>query len=203
MMPHRQPSWHNKSLMTNRRCQIVLATTGKLRRVENARTLLPAAVAYLCRYMKSKAFASLSIVFGILLAGVASPWHATAQQKGTLAPNESPAPTGTYAPPPPMRRNLFGLLQTNGVPAFTLRLETNGTYVAEASKPRYSQGIDGTGLFSYPDIARGTWRWDAQTREFLLEPGQFTFYIKRLPVDKGNPDRLVWGTGFLERHENQ
>lgn len=154
--------------------------------------------------MKSTGFTSLSIVLGILLACVASPWGATAQQKATPAPNQSSAPTGTYAPPRPVLRNLIGLLETNGVPAFTLRLETNGTYVAEASKPRYSQSINGTGpLFSYPDIARGTWRWDAQTREFLLEPGKFTFYIKRLPVDKGNPGHLVWGSSFLERQEDQ
>ncbi len=163
----------------------------------------PRAVPDRLRYMKSTRFLSLCIVFGILLVCVASPWGATAQQKATLAPKQYPAPTGTYAPPPPMRRNLFGLLETNGVPAFTLRLETNGTYVAEASKPRYSPSIDGTRLFSYPDIARGTWRWDAQTREFSLEPGKFTFYIKRLPVDKGNPDHLVWGSSFLERQEDQ
>ena len=145
---------------------------------------------------------SFSIVLGILLACVALPRGATAQQK-TTAPYQFSAPTGTYAPPRPVRRNLFGLMETNGVPGFTLRLETNGTYVAESSTPRYSQGIDGTSLFGYPDIARGTWRWDAQTREFILEPGKFTFYIKRLPMDKGNPDHLVWGSGFLERRQDK
>jgi hypothetical protein len=143
------------------------------------------------------------MMFGILLACIASPWRATAQQKATPAPNQSSAPTGTYAPPSPVRRNLIGLLETNGVAAFTLRFETNGTYVAEASEPRHSHGIDGTGLFSYPDVARGTWRWNAQTREFLLEPGEFTFYLKRLPVDKGNPNHLVWGSSFLERQEDR
>lgn len=142
------------------------------------------------------------MVLGIFLACVALPWGVTAQQK-TTPPYQSPAPTGTYAPPRPVRKNLFGLMETNGVPAFTLRLETNGTYVAQASKPHYSQGINGTGLFSYPDVARGTWRWDARAREFLLEPGKFTFDIKRLPVDKRNPNHLVWGSSFLERQEDQ
>jgi hypothetical protein len=153
--------------------------------------------------MKSTRFVSLSIVFGILLACVASPCGVPVQQKAPPVPNQSPAPTGTYAPPRPVWRNLIGLWETNGVPVFTLRLETNGTYVAQASEPRYSPSIDGTRLFSYPDIVRGTWRWDAQAREFLLEPGKFTFFIKRLPLDKSNPDHLVWGSSFLERQEDR
>ena len=146
------------------------------------------------RYMKSSCFVSLSIVFGILLACAASPCVATAQQK---------APTGTYSPPPRFWRNMIGLWETNSVADFTLRFETNGTYVAQASQPRYSPSIDGMRLFSYPDIVRGTWRWNAQAREFFLEPGKFTFFIKRLPLDKTNPDHLVWGSSFLERREDR
>lgn len=76
--------------------------------------------------MKSTGFNSLSIVFGILFACAASPW-ATAQQKETPSPSQFSAPAGTYAPPRPVRRNLIGLLERNGVSAFSLRLETNGT----------------------------------------------------------------------------
>jgi hypothetical protein len=82
----------------------------------------------------------------------------------------------------------------------TLRLETNGTYLAESGLPDQTAYIDGTYPYHMPDVSKGTWRWDAQNREFLLDPGGFTYgRIQCLPVDKGNPNRLVWGHRFLER----
>jgi len=68
------------------------------------------------------------------------------------------------------------LRPTNGYPIFTLRLETNGTYYAEAAAPRCSQGIDAAGLL-VSGVARGTWKWDAQNREFCssLAAGRFSY----------------------------
>jgi hypothetical protein len=134
----------------------------------------------------------LSPLFAVLLSCQAPLSRAVQQNTPSATPQPAP-PTGTYTEGH----------STNRHPAFILRLETNGTYVAESSIPRHSQGIDGGGNFSYPDIAKGTWHWDAQKREFLLEPGNFIFYIKRLPQDAVKTNRLVWGSGFLERQERK
>jgi hypothetical protein len=98
--------------------------------------------------------------------------------------------------------SLFALItSTNEAPLFTLRLETNGTYMAEALRPAPRAFEDLAGR--HPDVNRGTWRWDAQRSEFQLEPGDFVFYIRHLPVDKRDPNRLVWGASFLERQRTK
>jgi hypothetical protein len=132
-----------------------------------------------------------------LVLGCAGLRFALAQ--GQQKPPQFGPPTGTYAEEAPKGSPSPALGQWK--PPFILRLETNGTYVAEAAMPRYVQGIDGDRLFSYPDIVKGTWKWDAEKREFLLEPRDFTFFIKRLPIDPTNTNRLVWGSGFLERQK--
>ena len=108
------------------------------------------------------------------------------------------APTGTYTP---AFRITDPLAPRNKVALFTLRLETNGTYVAKSAEGFPVQ--DGDIVRLRPEIARGTWSWDAAKREFQLEPGDFVFYIKRLLVDQQHTNRLAWGKSWLVREENK
>ena len=80
-------------------------------------------------------------------------------------------------------------------------METNGPYVAKTTYGVPTQ--DGDLVRLLPEVARGTWRWDAEKREFRLEPGDFAFYIKRLPVDEEHTNRLVWGKSWLVREEDK
>jgi len=120
------------------------------------------------------------------------------------APQKSPqsgAPTGTYAPYVDARKDVSSWQTPVQTPPFTLRLETNGTYVAKTT-----QGVptmDGDLVRVLPEVARGTWRWDVEKREFRLEPGDFKFYIKRLPVDTQHTNRLVWGQSWLVREADK
>ena len=116
---------------------------------------------------------------------------------------QSVAPTGTYAPSVEVPKFLWSLEASNlaGTPPFTLRLETNGTYVAKTTFGVPTQDGDLARLL--PVVARGKWRWDAEKREFQLEPGEFMFYIKRLPLDEQHTNRLVWGNSWLVRKENK
>jgi len=155
------------------------------------------------RYMKNISSRRLLFLFVILSLVAINTRRGLAQQREAIASGRFSAPTGTFVP---VRSHpdysLFALIAaTNEVPLFTLRLETNGTYVAEALEPPPRAFEDLIGR--HPDVKRGTWRWDAQRLEFQLEPGDFVFYIKRLPVDKLNPNRLVWGGSFLERQTNK
>jgi hypothetical protein len=150
---------------------------------------------------KSTRFFFSLILFVLLLASIAPP-SGSAQQKEVPVGGQSAAPTGTYVPEARGSTSWdpFSSRPTNSVPLFTLRLETNGTYVAEVLHPPRNLFND---YGRRPEVARGTWRWDAQKREFELAPGDFTFYIRRLPQDKRNPNRLLWGHSFLERQENK
>jgi len=143
----------------------------------------------------------LSVVF-VLVIGTHNGWT---QQKDVPHHDQSVAPTGTYAPvSKPRTPDPFSLLPSNNIPVFTLRLETNGTYFAQTAIEQRTE-LDGdlVRLRPHSEIAIGTWRWDKQKREFQLEPGEFTFYIKSLPVDKQHPDRLVWGSSWLVRNERK
>ncbi len=107
------------------------------------------------------------------------------------------APTGTY-------EYYMGHVTSNSVPVFTLHLYTNGTYLGrQIERAVPTQDGDLFRLLPRTNTARGTWHWDAEKREFRFEPGDFIFYIKTLPADKHNTNRLVWGRGFLVRKENE
>ena len=147
------------------------------------------------RYIKN-IYLAFSCILSALLLSCIVPQNSSAQEKHAQATAQTGAPTGTYTCPDEIRSGAFPFATTNSVPVFTLRLETNGTYVANSAIYTDSYG-------RHPDVARGTWRWDAQNREFLLEPGSFTFYIKRLQLDKSNPNRLIWGASFLQRQESK
>lgn len=164
---------------------------------------ISAAVAHSKRYMKNARFGLSSTVCAILLAYMA-PRTGLTQQKQAFVRDYLAAPTGTYAAYTMPLADPFALdpfPRTNRVLLFTLRLETNGTYFSESTERRPVQ--DGDLVKLMPDVARGNWRWQAEKREFELEPGTFTLYIKRLPVDKANPNRLVWGRHFLERQDSK
>ncbi len=135
------------------------------------------------------------LILSALLFAFIAPAISSAQTK------ESPAapPTGTYAPA--IRLTPNPLDPTNNVPLFSLRLETNGTYVAKSGERFPTQ--DGDILRLRPQIARGTWRWDSAKREFQLDPGDFVFYIKRLPVDQQRTNRLVWRKDWLVREDEK
>ena len=145
--------------------------------------------------MKSIQFGHTSLLFSFLLAWLVTQFGlAQEQQKAPATP--SGAPTGTYAAYVDPHKRV--LRQT---PIFTLRLETNGTYFAQSGHRVPTQ--DGDVVRLLPEIARGTWRWDADNWEFRLQPGDFVFYIKCLPVDKQHTNRLVWGQSWLVREENK
>jgi hypothetical protein len=135
--------------------------------------------------------AALLLAFAFACLGQ---WFSVAQQ---AAP--SSAPTGTYVHHPDARKDPWPVLSQFSVPKplFTLRLETNGTYIAKTTYGVPTQ--DGDLLRLLPEVARGTWRWDAEKREFLLEPANFTFYLERLPLDPQHTNRLVWGRSWLVR----
>jgi hypothetical protein len=154
------------------------------------------------RYMKNGSLRSLVFLFAVLSL-VAISRRGLAQQAGVSAAGQFSAPIGTYVPAVsrPDYSPFALITSTNEVPLFTLRLETNGTYIAEALRPPPRAFEDLVGR--QPDVKRGTWRWDAQRSEFELERGDFIFYIKRLPVDKRDPNRLVWGASFLERQRTK
>ena len=147
-------------------------------------------------YMKSV----VSLLFLIACLG---PRFALAQEQGKRP--QSGAPTGTYAPQAHVTTNAWSWqtpAQTPDLtPPFTLQLETNGTYVAKTTYGVPTQ--DGDLVRLLPEVARGTWHWDAERREFWLEPGHFMYYIKCLPVDKQHTNRLVWGSSWLVREENE
>ena len=157
-----------------------------------------------------------SSILAVLIIGF-SPWSGWTQSNETHSASGSAAPTGTYGcdlriwvgpllPRQPGAPPLFPGNETNKVPLFTLRLETNGTYVATSAVPHLSAGIDGYGVYSFLDEGRGTWLWDSQKREFLLTPVPgtgFTWYLARLPLDKRDSNRLVCGSSFLERQERK
>jgi hypothetical protein len=97
-----------------------------------------------------------------------------AAQTNTEEALKSKAPTGLYV---------------SGTPTsitFTARLETNGNYQvsAELGSPIGSQKQE------------GTWKWNALKQEFLLTPrtnnGAFRYELRRLRVDKQEPDTLQW-----------
>jgi len=109
-----------------------------------------------------------SIVFRCAL--IASIWlcaiSCPGQTQETARPKQSQtnAPTGTYTTGSPVR--------------LTLHLGTNGTYEVQR---------DG-------GTQRGTWEWDRKEREFRLKPaaGKFPFDLRRLRVDRDDPDCLQW-----------
>jgi hypothetical protein len=137
----------------------------------------------------------LPLVLSGLLFALIAPAISSAQT------NVAAAPTGTYAPMSQITPGVFPFEPANTVPVVSLRLETNGTYLAEAALPQLAQ--DGDLMRLRPDIAQGTWHWDAEKREFLLEPGFFTFYIKRLPLSKRDPTCLAWGASLLKRFDSK
>jgi len=93
-------------------------------------------------------------------------------------PSQTNVPTGTYATGSPVR--------------LALHLDTNGTY--EVQSDRCTQ--------------RGTWEWDRKQRELRLKPtaGKLPFDLRRLRVDRDDPDCLQWipappvtrGTGAMD-----
>jgi hypothetical protein len=135
---------------------------------------------------------------------------AVAQEQKTASATFSAPLTGTYAPyvdPKVLEQRAarlwWDLYLPNPPPLFTVTLETNGTYVAEApnSPPNTSDML--AGASGRPHVQRGTWHWDAEKQEFRLTPGQFDFYIERLPLDKEHTNRLVWGASWLVREESK
>jgi hypothetical protein len=82
-----------------------------------------------------------------------------------------------------------------------LHLATNGTYVAKTTFGVPTQDGDLNRLL--PEVVRGKWSWNAEKREFQLEPGDFMFYIRCLPVDPQYTNRLIWGGSWLLREDNE
>lgn len=116
------------------------------------------------------------LLFAILLLCAAAACQAEdkqSQRGGMLRP-----PSGIFQSE---ARFHPGGTSTNGVPLFTLNLDTNGTYRTECSMPDYVQGIDGGGLFSYRGTESGTWQWDPQNRQIVLKVTQSSHMSRCFP----------------------
>ncbi len=172
--------YHNQPVEptgTSRSCQRAFAAPWRL---------VPAA--HRQRYMRTIKLQFWSLLFSFL-AGSVTAYCGPAEEPHKAPVALSNAPTGTYVAYMDPQKGLY--------PVFTLQLRTNGTYFAETGHRVPAQ--DGDLVRLLPETARGTWRWDAEKREFRLEPGKFKFYIERLPADKQNTNRLVWGSSWLVR----
>jgi hypothetical protein len=116
------------------------------------------------------------LVFLNLLLSVAAPFDMVAQTNNAAQPK---APTGVYVSVKEI------------IPTFTMRIETNGNYQVDVG------ACGPMGCFSLV----GTWQWDSQRQEFLLNSGNYhwKFDFKRLLVNQREPDTLEWvareGTG--------
>ena len=115
---------------------------------------------------------NLSVFFGCAL--IVNGWfYGSGQTTNAAAQSETNAPTGTYS--------------TTSLVEIKLHIRTNGIYEAQCDR--------GT--------QRGRWTWDSKQRELQLTPatGEFPYSLRRLRVDKREPDCLQWlpfsrGRGF-------
>ena len=98
-------------------------------------------------------------------------------------------------------------LNTQLIALFSVRLDDDGTYLAEDySPPEFTFIVGGKMMFpsrANPAVEKGRWSWDKQPRKLLLVPTYgFRFDIRHLRFDSSNPDRLEWGGSFMQWSSN-
>lgn len=130
----------------------------------------------------------------VLLSFVACSIKPRTAASGVARPSAQ-APTGSFVGP-------------SDNPVLKLRLETDGTYIAEdIGPPEFWFMMEGNKV--YPQRIKlppqkGRWTWDSETGQMMLTaetPASFRWGIQHLRADKDNPERLAWGGSFLERAE--
>jgi hypothetical protein len=106
------------------------------------------------------------------------------------------APIGTFVGPA-------------GAAVVKVRLNADGTYIAQdLAEPRYSFIAEGRTLFPSrvdAETQKGTWTCDKQSGDLMLRPASdngWRWNISHLRVDEKNPNRIAWGSGFLERQKD-
>jgi hypothetical protein len=134
----------------------------------------------------------------VWLVGV--PCLSHAQQQAIQAPAGLYPPVGIFESDQsssagwPTSSWAVGAPRRNGVPLFTFELATNETYRVDCSEPHITQGIDGGGLYAYPGLELGTWRWNPQSHQLVLTATNSSHMASAFPrtlcPDKANPDRL-------------
>ena len=116
------------------------------------------------------------LVFLSLLLPVTAPFDLVAQTHNAAQPK---APTGVYVSVKEI------------IPTFTMRIATNGNYQVD---------VGACGPMGCPSL-EGTWKWDSQRQEFLLDSAGYhwNFEFRRVVVNQREPDTLEWvareGTG--------
>ena len=98
-------------------------------------------------------------------------------------------------------------LNTQLIALFSVRLDDDGTYLAEDyGPPEFTFIMEGNRMFpsrANPAVEKGRWSWDKQTRKLLLVPTYgFRWDIRHLRFDSSNPDRLEWGGSFMQWSSN-
>jgi len=108
-----------------------------------------------------------------------------------------------------MEPKIKHLLEPDGTymqPLIKLRLESDGTYVAEdIGEPEFWGMAEGNRI--YPQRIkfrpeRGHWTLDTATGKIKLTPETSALTrwdTKQFRYDKATPDRVAWGSAFLER----
>ena len=109
------------------------------------------------------------LVFLSLLLPVTAPVDVVAQTNNAAQPK---APTGVYVSVKEI------------IPTFTMRIATNGNYQVD---------VGACGPLGCPSL-EGTWKWDSQRQEFLMDSKGYHwhFEFRRLRVDKPEPGTLEW-----------
>ena len=144
--------------MTNRRCLHPLITKKKLGRAVHAQVVASAAVAYLCCYIRATTVRLVRYLFLLLVCvhGLCQTSEQAPLRRASVDLLRIPAGTFESAV---RGDSLFGdRTCTNGVPLFTLTLETNGTYCVFCASVFIVPLIDGGGS-AVPGYEFGTWRW--------------------------------------------
>ena len=114
----------------------------------------------------------------------------------SLGPAVQLTPAGTFVGP-----TVVG-------PAVKLRLNPDGTYIAEdIGPPEFWTLAEGNRFYPEPIKFRpqvGHWAWNHETGELTLiaeAPDCFRWDLRHLRFSSVDPNRLAWGGGFLERQD--
>lgn len=189
-----EPAGHNKSLLLNRQ-QIPLDATTRIGQAKHARAIF-SAVADLCRYMHAATVKIVSCVLLVLLYA-----HGLGQTPEQAAQHPAPLDSlqtlvGTFESAARGDNFFADRTSTNGVPLFTLTLETNGTYFVFCASVFVVPLIDGGGSI-VPGNEIGTWRrgGDRYHPEVVLTATNRShmalLFPSHMKVDRGDLNRLT------------
>jgi hypothetical protein len=176
-------------------------------RVSSAELQVP--VADVGRYMRVT-----RLLVALLLLGVTSCSTQRAVRGSNpegMGHDRQVGPTGTFIGPTVRNPDLMADFSGahGSAPVVKVRLETDGTYVADdIGPPEFWMMMEGKEVYpqriKFP-AQKGHWTWDRETGELTFTPetqAAFRWGIAHLRFEKNNPSRLGWGqNAFLERQE--